>query len=373
MQDSDDQVRHSPLQRAHERLGARFTDFGGWSMPLSYGSQLEEHAAVRRAAGLFDVSHMAEFAVNGPGAAAFLDFALAGKISSVAIGRAKYSLLLSETGGVIDDLIVYVLGEGDYMVVSNAGNHDAVAAAFDERQAGFDVLVHDATYAMGMIALQGPASVSIVADIPGLGPGLADLRYYGCLRTDLFGTAALVARTGYTGEDGFEIVLPVEKTPQLWDALLTAGEPRGLVPAGLAARDTLRLEAGMPLHGHELTVDTLPAQARLGRVVATSKPHFVGREAILASTAPDAPSRPVLVGLVGGGRRAARAGYPVLAFGRRVGEITSGALSPTLGYPIAMAYVDPDLADTGRMLDVDVRGNVQSMTVVDLPFYHRDR
>ena len=362
-------LRTTPLHDRHSALGASFTDFGGWSMPVRYTSDLAEHHAVRQAAGLFDISHMAEFTLRGPGAAAVLDSALAGRISTMKVGKAKYSLLLSEAGGVVDDVIVYRRGDEDFLVISNAGNRALVAAAW-ERYVG-DAVIDDISDDVALIAVQGPRAQEIVRAAAGLTvEGLAELGYYAWLGGSFAGEDVFVARTGYTGEDGFELMVPNAVAPALWDALLAAGAPLGLVPAGLASRDTLRLEAGMPLHGHELSDRILPAQAGLGRVVASDKDHFVGKEALAAAPA----DLPVLVGLEAEGRRAGRAGYAVhaeAAEGEPIGEITSGALSPTLGHPIAMAFVLPAFAEPGTELFIDVRGTRIPATVTTLPFYRR--
>jgi len=387
-------LRTTALVDRHAALGASFTDFGGWNMPVRYTSDLAEHHAVRSAAGLFDISHMAEFLVTGSGAAAFLDYALAGRISTMRIGKAKYSLLLDENGGVIDDVIVYRTGDEDFLIISNAGNRDVVAEAFAARvdpaaeiaRAGHELpadgsfgfvvgadraRVEDISDQSSLIAVQGPRAREIVeatVGITGVAPALADLGSYAWSQGTFQDEPLFIARTGYTGEDGFELMLSNALAPALWDALLEAGDPLGLVPAGLAARDTLRLEAGMPLHGHELSTATLPAQAGLGRVVAVDKDQFVGKEALAAAS----EDLPRLVGLVAEGRRAGRAGYAVVdAEGTAVGEITSGALSPTLGHPIAMAFVPPALAEAGTSLFIDVRGTQIPATVTALPFYRR--
>jgi len=352
--------RQSPLHDLHVEAGASFTDFAGWLMPVRYSSDLAEHHAVRTAAGIFDISHMAEIRVTGPDAAAFLDFALAGLISAVKLGKAKYSLILEESGGILDDLIVYHDREAEYYVVANAGNRDVVVAALQDRSAGFDVTVTDLTDEVVLIAVQGPNARDIVAAVV----DLPELTYYSAA----YAGDVLVARTGYTGEDGYELYVAVEDAAPLWRALVAAGASRGLVPAGLASRDTLRLEAGMPLYGHELGLDTLPAQAGLGRVPNLTK-DFVGRQALEAGPADDAR---VLVGLVSEGKRAGRAGYALLSGDDEVGVITSGALSPTLGHPIAMAYVDPAVSAPGTQLDIDVRGSRIAATVVALPFYKRE-
>jgi aminomethyltransferase len=386
--------RTTPLHERHAALGASFTDFGGWDMPVRYSSDLAEHHAVRTAAGLFDISHMAEFLVTGADAAAFLDFALAGRISTMRVGKAKYSLVLAETGGIIDDVIVYRLAEDRFLVIANAGNRAAVATAFAERArrapvattfaadpspgagvfdaatAGVDgARIDDVSDRFALIAVQGPAAARVVESVDrltGMDPALADLGYYAWAKADFDGAPVFVARTGYTGEDGVELLVPNDAATPLWDALLTAGQPFGLVPAGLAARDSLRLEAGMPLYGHELSLDIHPAQAGLGRVVAADKEEFVGRGVEVD------PAAPVLVGLVAEGRRAGRAGYAIVdAEGASVGEITSGALSPTLGHPIAMAYVAPHAATGDTDLFIDVRGTRIPATVTALPFYRR--
>ena len=349
------ELRTTPLHDRHAALGASFTDFGGWSMPVRYTSDLAEHHAVRHAAGLFDISHMAEFTLAGPGAAAVLDTALAGRISSMKVGKAKYSLLLSDAGGVIDDVIVYRRGDQDFLVISNAGNRTLVAAAFERYADAADIA--DISDDVALIAVQGPRAREIVEATEGVAdvaPALADLGYYAWSAGTFQAAELFIARTGYTGEDGFELLVPNAVATALWDALLSAGEPFGLVPAGLASRDTLRLEAGMPLHGHELSDGILPAQAGLGRVVASDKDDFVGREALAAAPA----DLPVLVGLAAEGRRAGRAGYAVYAEatgGEPLGEITSGALSPTLGHPVAMAFVPPAFAELGTELFIDVR------------------
>lgn len=362
--------RYTQLRERHVALGASFTDFGGWAMPVRYSSDLAEHHAVRNAAGLFDISHMAEFFVEGEGAAAYLDYALAGRVSTMAVGKAKYSLVLAESGGIVDDVIVYRLGDDRFLVIANAGNREPVAAALAERAEGRAVELIDATDDYSLVAVQGPAARAVLDATDGLGEfsqPLDELKYYACVAASFDRRPVLIARTGYTGEDGYELLVPNAGAEDLWDALLAAGEPLGLVPAGLAARDTLRLEAGMPLYGHELSLDIVPAQAGLGRAVAADKEDFVGRAGVSAAPA-DAP---VLVGLVSEGKRAGRAGYAVVGAEGPVGEITSGALSPTLGHPIAMAFVQPALSAPGTELFIDVRGTRIPATVTALPFYRR--
>jgi aminomethyltransferase len=381
----------------HEAVGASFTDFAGWQMPVRYSSDLAEHHAVRAAAGLFDLSHMAEFRVSGRGAAAFLDLALAGRLSAIEVGQAKYSLLLADDGGIIDDLVVYRTADDEFLVVANASNREPVAAALEERvtlatapseasdpfgssepsdpsDPSDPFELADVSDDTALIAVQGPASRSILEVTAGLEvTGIDTLRYYRAIPASFEGTPVLLARTGYTGEDGFELYLEPARAEALWQAVARAGEPLGLVPAGLASRDTLRLEAGMPLYGHELGRHTQPAQAGLGRVPALGKPAFVGREAL--ERGPGADAR-VLVGLQGEGRRAARAGYLVYASDDStapIGEITSGALSPTLGRPIAMAYVDPGFQEPDTPLSIDIRGTRLGYRTTTLPFYRRKK
>jgi len=364
--------RRSPLHDIHVAGGASFTDFAGWQMPVSYGSDLAEHHAVRSAAGIFDISHMAEILVSGPDAGAFLDFALAGKLSAVAEGQAKYSLLLHENGGIIDDLVAYRLGDEVYLVVANAGNRFAVVGALKARSNSFTVTVDDQSDDLSLIAVQGPASRSILeatSSLTDFGQPLSELKYYWSTDASFAGVPVLIGRTGYTGEDGFELYIQADAAARLWRALTESGAPLGLVPAGLASRDTLRLEAGMPLYGHELSLHTFPVQAGLGRVVALKKEgDFVGRGAIEVGPAGDVP---VLIGLQLEGRRAGRADYAVFDGDRRVGVVTSGALSPTLGYPIAMAFVEPGSAESSE-LSIDIRGTKVAASVVPLPFYKRE-
>ncbi len=378
--DLSTEARFSPLHQAHVDAGASFTDFAGWQMPVRYSSDLAEHHAVRTTAGLFDLSHMAEIRVTGPDAAAYLDYALAGKLSAIDLLQAKYSLILNEGGGIIDDVVVYRTRDSEYLVVANAGNRFPAFEALSARSARFDVTVTDESDDVALIAVQGPNALAILQATDGLVPSsdLAPFKYYRVMEGTFRGATVLIARTGYTGEDGFELYVDVPGAAALWDALSKAGAPHGLVPAGLASRDTLRLEAGMPLYGHELTVTTYPAQAGLGRVVNLAKDaDFIGRAASEEGPSADAP---VLVGLVSAGKRAGRADYEIFRNAdatepdaKADGLITSGALSPTLGYPIAMAYVTPALASLGTEVYIDVRGTRIPATVTSLPFYMRQK
>ncbi|WP_108719053.1 aminomethyltransferase family protein [Miniimonas sp. S16] len=424
-------LHRTPLHDAHVALGATMVGFAGWSMPVKYTSDVAEHTAVRTAVGLFDISHMAQITVTGPDAAAFLDHALAGRISTLAPLQSRYTMILADSGGIIDDLIVTNThlpadagtppsdaGTGqateaatdpathgaaepapptEFLVVANAANRDPVLAALQERlltRSGADDSAPGDTGAVtiadthrALVAVQGPHAVAVLHGLAAAGdlvvnPGhalapdgteitLDTLRYYRTVPATFRDAPVTLSRTGYTGEDGFELSIAPLQAGDLWEALLAVGQAHGIVPAGLAARDTLRLEAGMPLYGHELTLDTLPVQAGLGRVVATAKDDFVGKAGVEAGPAADAP---VLVGLTLPGRRAGRADYRVLdGEGTDVGVVTSGVLSPTLGHPIAMAYVRPDLSAPGTVLAVDVRGTAIPATVVELPFYRRSK
>lgn len=364
--------KHTALHEEHAALGAVFTDFGGWDMPLRYGSELAEHRAVRAAAGLFDLSHMGEIWVEGPDAATFLNTALVGNLAVIAVGKAKYSLICAEDGGIIDDLISYRRADDRYLVVPNAGNAAVVAEALRERSRGFDVTVSDVSAETSLIAVQGPQAVAILHTVMDDSQHslVTDMKYYSADEATVAAIDVLLARTGYTGEDGFELYVPNSQAAELWRALLDAGSAHGMIPAGLASRDSLRLEAGMPLYGNELSRDTNPFEAGLGPVVSFKKEEpFVGRAALEAVR--EAGPQRVLVGLRGDGRRAARSGYALLSQGETVGEITSGLPSPTLGYPIAIAYVRPELAAPGTKLDVDLRGKAEPFEVVALPFYTR--
>ena len=413
-------VRTTPLHSVHAAAGASFTDFGGWQMPLRYASDLAEHHAVRRRAGIFDLSHMGEVKVTGPGAAEALDHALVGSISKVALGRARYTMIVAEDGGVIDDLIVYHVGDQEYLVVPNAGNRERVADELVSRCRDFDCEVNDISLTMALIAVQGPRAEEILRDVVDSGAGIpsalrpedegvptADedcgpdvlcgptilrrLRYYAAVRATAAGHSILLARTGYTGEDGFELFCGAEDAVDLWTVITSAaaaleptvidGEPvPALTPCGLAARDSLRLEAGMPLYGHELHEGMTPYDAGLGAVVRLDKGAFVGRDALAARAEQEgAEGTSVLVPLTAEGRRAARAGAPVLGDdGEVLGTVTSGLLSPTLGHPVALALLRPWSEDApawpvGTVLVADVRGRPLEVTVVDSPFYKRTR
>ena len=365
----DPPVHSTPLTDAHRALGARLIEFSGWLMPVQYTSIIEEHRAVRERVGLFDLSHMGELYVEGPEAGAALASALVSDPPSLVVGRAHYSMICAPDGGIIDDLIVYRLAETTFLVVANAGNAAIVSDALAERLKGFTAVLDDRSLAMGLLAVQGPRALEVLSPLTDL--DLGSMRYYSSREGTVAGVDALVARTGYTGEDGFEVFVDNERTPGLWDTLLDAVRAHDGSPIGLGARDTLRLEAGMPLYGNELDLETNPFEAGLGRVVKLAKPDpFVGRAA-LEKVARDGPAKR-LVGLVVEGRGIARHGYPVWSGTRRTGVVTSGTQSPTLGVPIAMAYVAPGDAEPGTVVDVEIRDTRVPARVVALPFYTRD-
>jgi aminomethyltransferase len=365
-----DHLHSTALLDVHRSLGARLIEFGGWLMPVQYGGILEEHRAVRERAGLFDLSHMGELFVEGADAGDALAAALVTDPRTLAVGRAHYSMIVAADGGVIDDLIVYRLGPERFLVVANAGNAATVSDVLAERLGRWKAVLDDGSLATSLVAIQGPLAASVLAPLTTV--DLGSLKYYAIAEGEVAGIPAHVARTGYTGEDGFEIFVEWARGPEVWQALMDAGRSSGVMPAGLGARDTLRLEAGMPLYGNELDRKTNPYEAGLGRVVKLEKPEdFVGRQA-LERVARDGREKR-LVGLVVTGRGIARHGYPVDREERRTGVVTSGTHSPTLGKPIAMAYVAPADGEPGTLVDVVIRDQRVAAEVVPLPFYKRAR
>ncbi|HEY8134827.1 MAG TPA: glycine cleavage system aminomethyltransferase GcvT [Candidatus Limnocylindrales bacterium] len=364
------QMRRTALVDRHRALGARLIDFAGWEMPVSYSGILEEHKAVRERVGLFDLSHMGEVWVSGPGAATGLATALVSDPTRLAEGRAHYSMICNDDGGIIDDLIVYRVAAERFMVVPNASNREAVAAALRQRLDGHDAMLDDASLRTSLVAVQGPRAAELLQPLTDV--DLAPLKYYAIAAGHACGHPVLIARTGYTGEDGFELFVEWDLANPVWDTLLDAGNSYDIQPCGLGSRDTLRLEAGMPLYGNELDLATNPFEAGLGRVVKLDKPNdFVGRAA-LEKVAADGP-RKQLVGLTMRGRNIARHGYPVSMPGdaEPTGIVTSGAPSLTLGVPIAMAYVPPAHSAVGTMVEVAVRSTQAQADIVQLPFYKR--
>lgn len=357
--------RHVPLDATHRRLGATMTTFAGWEMPVRYGSDLAEHHAVRRSVGLFDVSHMGQVEVHGPDALAALDAALVSRMTDLEEGRARYSMLCDDRGGVIDDVIVTRLPD-HAMVVVNAANTcpavDALQRATHGRDANVSLLSGRV-----LLALQGPQAAAVLTSAGA--PEAAGLRPFRAMRAKVCGVEVLVSRTGYTGEDGFEFAGDGADMA-LWDGLIEAGAPHDLLPCGLASRDTLRLEAGLPLHGHELGAELGPFEADLGRLVHLDAGRMFRGRTVLERRAAEGPALRI-VGLAAEGRRAPRAGDALLHGERQVGTVTSGAPSPTLGLPVALAAVAAGASAVGTRLMAEVRGSRIPIRVVPLPFVRR--
>ncbi|MFT7644251.1 MAG: aminomethyltransferase [Pirellulaceae bacterium] len=361
----------TPLHSWHEENNGRLVDFAGWSMPVQYSSIVDEHVATRTKATLFDVSHMGRLRFGGEGATAFLDHLLTRRVTGLADGAVRYSLVTNEQGGILDDVLIYRLGEMDdalpYMMVVNASNREKIVEWIGQHVTD-DVTVEDHTIETAMIAAQGPTAWAAITAVTGV--AVDSLRYYEVSKTTIEGQESWISRTGYTGEDGCELIVPAALGLPLWQQLLEAGAAGGMIAAGLGARDTLRLEAAMPLYGHELNEDIDPLQAGLGFAIQFKDRNFIGRDALLAKKS-DATALK-RVGLVKpGGGRVPREHSLLVVDGNQVGEVTSGTFSPTLKEPIAMAYVQPEFAATGTELSVDIRGRCEPVTVVDLPFYSR--
>ncbi|HEU5431588.1 MAG TPA: glycine cleavage system aminomethyltransferase GcvT [Thermomicrobiales bacterium] len=370
--DAAEPPRDTPLKARHIALGARMIPFAGWTMPVQYAGIVHEHQAVRNAAGLFDLNHMGQASVEGPDALPFLQAVTTNDVSALGPGAAQYSLLPNERGGLIDDIIVYRRPGGDgYFVVLNASNRERDVAWMKAQAASrpdLDVSVADVSDQTGMIAIQGPRAEAIVQPLCPL--DLSALPGFHMEASEVAGIPTLVARTGYTGEDGFEFYTPVERIGELWDALMRRGAAEGLVPVGLGARDTLRLEARMPLYGNELSDDISPLEAGVGWAVKLDKGPFVGSEPMQAMKAAGAPRRTVGFRLL---ERAgsARHGYEVQVEGRTVGVVTSGAMSPTLGENIGLALVERDVAGVGKPLEIVIRGRPAPAVQIKTPFYRR--
>jgi aminomethyltransferase len=341
-------------------------DFAGWEMPVQYQSIIEEHQSVRQAAGLFDIAHMGRIKFSGPDACRLLDYLVTNDVSKLQPGEIRYSLIVDESGGVLDDVLVYRF-EPFYYLVVNASNRLKIVDWITRHQGDFDAHVEDQTLATFMLAVQGPRALDILH--PHVDVEISDLKYYCGCEAMIFGRPALVSRTGYTGEDGFEFVVASSDGPDVWHRLIADGKEMSLAACGLGARDTLRLEAGMPLYGHELSESIDPLTAGLSFAVKLKAGDFIGKSALLAVQA--AGIKKERIGLELAGKRIAREGSAVLLDGREIGHVTSGTFSPTLQKPIAMAYVDKGSATIGKAVEVDIRGKRESASVVKLPFYHR--
>ncbi|MFM7563511.1 MAG: glycine cleavage system aminomethyltransferase GcvT [Planctomycetota bacterium] len=361
----------TPLYDWHVANGGRMVEFGGWEMPVQYTSIMDEHHATRRAIGIFDVSHMGRFYFSGPNIDGFLDGLTTRRVAGIEPGRIRYSLMTNESGCILDDVLVYHLqntdGSSQYMMVVNAGNREKIFNWLKPRAAAAGIQLDDRTPQTVMIAVQGPKACGLVAGMSNVNP--ADLKNYGGAIGTVGGISAIISRTGYTGEDGCELIVAAESGAALANAILAAAKPLGGGPAGLGARDTLRLEAAMPLYGHELSETINAAQTDLGFAINLKDREFVGRSAIVAAKKDS--ELPVRVGLMLEGKRPAREHCDILVGGSKVGVVTSGTFSPTLERSIAMAYISPAHAAVGTKVDIDIRGKTTTAEVVGLPFYTR--
>ncbi|HZC05550.1 MAG TPA: glycine cleavage system aminomethyltransferase GcvT [Ktedonobacterales bacterium] len=365
------QLLRTPLYDRHRALGARLVEFSGWEMPVQYSGILEEHRAVRQRAGLFDVCHMGEFHAEGAGALDFLQRLVPNNVARLADNQALYTQILRPDGGTLDDLIIYRLGDRRYMIVVNAGTMEKDWAWFSEHATGVPnlTLTNDSAKT-ALIAIQGPLAQAILQ--PLTATQLADITYYHCLPGAVAGIMCLISRTGYTGEDGFELYASADQIGALWDAILEAGKPDGLLPAGLGARDTLRLEAGYCLYGHELTEEITPLEAGLGWTVKLEKGvDFIGRDALLTEKAQGL--RRKLVGVELTERGVPRAEYPIAQDGKPVGTLTSGGMSPTLGKPIGLGYISDGDTTPDAAATIEIRGKQVAAVIAPLPFYKRPR
>jgi len=358
-------LRRTPLYESHKKLGARLVDFAGFEMPVQYGSIKQEHAAVREHAGIFDVSHMGQVHFSGPGAVATVERLVTCKVASLKLGGVRYGMLCNERGGVVDDVTVYRVAEDVLFLCINAANIDK-DVAWIQQHSPEDAGVHDRSSETGLIALQGPSSAALIAELGGA--EAAKLGRFSFAPAVLRGIETLVSRTGYTGSDGFEIYVGAGDTTGVFQELLSAGEriEGGAIPCGLGARDTLRLEAALPLYGHELDDETSPLEAGLGRFVKRDQGGFLGAEAIEERAARGHEQQ--LVGFGLRERGVARDGYPILAAGDPIGRVTSGAPSPTLGTSIGLGYVRPEHAALGSPLQIEIRGKAVAAEVVKTPF-----
>jgi aminomethyltransferase len=362
-----DALRRTPLYDAHVAAGGRFVPFAGWELPVQYAGITEEHIAVRTHAGLFDVTHMGELFIEGPHALAAVQRLITNDAARLAVGAGLYTPMCLPSGGIVDDLTVFRMREQSYLLIVNAATR-AKDLAWIQEHAGRAV-VRDDSDEIGLLALQGPRASAILAEA---GRDLSALPAFH-VTTDVMiaGVPTVVSRTGYTGEDGFEIACPMDASPSVWSALAETGRPHGLVPAGLGARDTLRLEAGYMLYGSDIDETTTPLEASLGWTVKFDKGDFIGRERLLKQKSEGVARR--LVGFETTDRSIPRHHYAILAAGRRVGAVTSGTFAPALRRPIGMGYVPPDLASPGTALEIEIRGRTAPARVVRLPFYRRPK
>lgn len=368
----------TPLHGWHVQNGGKMAPFAGYDMPIQYSGIVAEHTATRNALGVFDISHMGRLRFDGPRADQLLDHLLTRRVLDMQPGQVRYSLICNEEGGILDDVLVSCLespsGKIYFLLVVNASNKSKLVHWLQPHLADFpDVEFHDVTESTAMIAVQGPRAVGVCERL--LPPAATKLGYYRAKVTDQMSKPCIVSRTGYTGEDGFELIVRAEDAVRVWENIFLAGREHGVLPVGLGARDTLRLEAGMPLYGHELSEQIDPFTAGLSFAVNLKDRNFVGSQSLASKTSSASgasESKLKRVGLKVDGRRAAREQSTVYnADGKEIGIVTSGTFSPTFNQPISMAYVDADAANVGNRLEVDIRGTRAPATVVELPFYKR--
>ncbi|HSF32745.1 MAG TPA: glycine cleavage system aminomethyltransferase GcvT [Candidatus Tectomicrobia bacterium] len=357
-------LKRTPLYERHREAGAKFVDFGGWEMPVQYSGIIDEHRTVRTSVGLFDVSHMGEIDIKGPRAEAVVQRLTTNDASQLEAFQVQYSTLCYPHGGIVDDLTVYRLGPEHFLFCVNAANIEKDYAWVVEQAQG-EAEITDSSEQIAQLALQGRQAQATLQPLCGI--QLDTLRYYWSAKDRMNGIDVLISRTGYTGEDGFELYCPASQGPELWSALLQAGAPYGIKPIGLGARDTLRLEMGYALYGNDITAETTPLQAGLGWIVKLNKGDFIGREALAKERAQGIKRR--LVGLEVIDRGVARAHYPILGDGRVVGEMTSGTVSPSLHKGIGLGYVQTAYAKVGTALQIDIRGKPAQARVASTPFY----
>lgn len=365
-------VKRTPLAERHEQLGARMVDFAGWYMPVQYRGIIEEHKAVRSQAGLFDLGHMGQLDISGPDALAFLQYVATNDVSTLQLGEAQYALLLYPDGGVVDDIIIYRRPSGDgYFVVINASNNEKDTGWLQGQRKtlpDLDVTIRNISDEIGMLAIQGPNAETILQSVSS--QDLGAIKYFNAAELEVDGIPCMVARTGYTGEDGFEIYCPIAEVGRIWDHLLEVGKEFGLQPIGLGARDTLRLEAKMPLYGNEMDAEVNPLEAGLGFAVKLDKGDFIGRDALVRAREAGPKRRLVGFKMVERGG-VPRTHYEVQVDGKTVGHVTSGTSSPTYGGNIGLALVDRSVAGVGKPLDIIIRGKPVRAVQVKTPFYSR--
>ena len=377
-------MKRTPLYAAHQRLGGKLIEFGGWEMPVQYTSITEEHLTVRKAAAMFDISHMGEIIISGPGAEAFLNHTLTNDLHKLAPGQGQYTLMCNERGGVIDDLYAYRLTADEYLLIINASRIDADVAWLEAQLAAFarrnEVKLQNASDAMGAVAVQGPRVVEFIdACFPGASTGgtmvarVTDLKKNQVARFSLAGETLWIGRTGYTGEDGFEVIAPSQSIEAIWNQLLAAGRPHGLKPAGLGARDTLRTEVCYPLYGHELDENTTPIEAGVGFFVALDKGEFIGRS-VLAEQKAIGPAKKLVAFKMTDRSAPPRPHYAIWNTGpgaAKIGEVTSGTQSPSLGVGIGMGYVPPAFAKSGTPVEIEIRAKHAPALLVPKPIYRK--